>query len=101
MVEGFVISFFKVFLVKHTTTLDPDCIVVHRNDAKLSTIFFLFWFFQQVSPANLWGRTLRILVFNIDVNRKHRILGQTLLELADVDLSHGRLVSQWMLFELH
>lgn len=45
----------------------------------------------QVSPANLWGRTLRILVFNIDVNRKHRILGQTLLELADVDLSHGRL----------
>ena len=55
--------------------------------------FFLSIFFPQVSPANLWGRTLRILVYNIDVNRKHRILGQTLLELADVDLSQGRLVS--------
>ena len=47
----------------------------------------------QVSPCALWGRTLRILVFNIDVNRKHRIVGQTLLDLADVDLSQGKLVS--------
>ena len=47
----------------------------------------------QVSPQNLWGRILRILVYNIDVNRKHRVLGQTLLELVDVDLSQGRLVS--------
>jgi len=45
----------------------------------------------QVSPCALWGRTLRILVFNIDVNRKHRIVGQTLLDLADVDLSQGKL----------
>ena len=48
----------------------------------------------QVSPCALWGRTLRILVFNIDVNRKHRIVGQTLLDLADVDLSQGKLVSR-------
>ena len=41
----------------------------------------------------MWGRTLRILVFNIDNNRKHRIIGQTLLELADVDLTPGKLVS--------
>ena len=28
--------------MKHPTTPDPDCIVVHRNDAKLSSIFFSF-----------------------------------------------------------
>ena len=41
----------------------------------------------------MWGRILRILVYNIDVNRKHRILGQTLLDLADVDFFQGKLVS--------
>ena len=64
----------------------------------LGTYDFYLWIYSfyifQVSPCALWGRTLRILVFNIDVNRKHRIVGQTLLDLADVDLSQGKLVSR-------
>ncbi len=36
-------------------------------------------------------RTLRLLVYNIDVNRKHRVVGQTLLDLKDLDLSQGRM----------
>jgi hypothetical protein len=35
---------------------------------------------------------LRLLVFNIDVNRKHRGLGQSLLDIKDVNLTHGKLV---------
>ena len=46
----------------------------------------------QVSPQTLFERTLRILVYNIDVNRKHRIVGVSHLELKDVDLSQGKLV---------
>eukprot|EP00094_Tigriopus_californicus_P012895 TCALIF_12468-PA protein Name:"Similar to SYT15 Synaptotagmin-15 (Homo sapiens)" AED:0.03 eAED:0.03 QI:0/0.9/0.81/1/0.9/0.81/11/60/536 len=49
-------------------------------------------FVFQVSPQNLTPRTLRLLVFNIDVNRKHRVIGQTILELQDIDLNQGRLV---------
>ena len=61
----------------------------------ISICWFTYSFYIfQVSPCALWGRTLRILVFNIDVNRKHRIVGQTLLDLADVDLSQGKLVSR-------
>ena len=56
-------------------------------------VLHAFEHYFQVSPCALWGRTLRILVFNIDVNRKHRIVGQTLLDLAEVDLSQGKLVS--------
>ena len=64
---------------------------IHTYDFYL--LIYSFYIFQ-VSPCALWGRTLRILVFNIDVNRKHRIVGQTLLDLADVDLSQGKLVSR-------
>ncbi len=32
-------------------------------------------------------------MYNIDVNRKHRIIGQSLLDLADADLGQGKLVS--------
>jgi len=45
-----------------------------------------------VSPSNLVARSLRLVVYNIDVNRKHRPMGQTLVELADVDLCQGKLV---------
>ena len=46
----------------------------------------------QAPPLSLLERTLRILVYNVDVNRKHRVLGESRLELSDVDLSQGRLV---------
>lgn len=58
--------------------------------AELNPTFYENFVFQ-VSPRNLFERTLRLLVYNIDVNRKHRVVGQTLLELADVDLSQGKL----------
>lgn len=45
----------------------------------------------QVSPQSLFERTLRILVYNIDVNRKHRVVGVSHLELKDIDLNHGKL----------
>ena len=48
----------------------------------------------QAPPSSLLERTLRILVYNIDVNRKHRVLGESRLDLNDVDLSQGRLVSR-------
>ena len=47
----------------------------------------------QAPPSSLLERTLRILVYNIDVNRKHRVLGESRLDLNDVDLTQGRLVS--------
>jgi hypothetical protein len=37
-------------------------------------------------------RTLRLLVYNIDVNRKHRVIGQTMLDMKSMDLSSGKLV---------
>ena len=46
----------------------------------------------QVSPQSLFDRTLRILVYNIDVNRKHRVVGVSHLEIKDIDLTHGKLV---------
>ena len=48
----------------------------------------------QAPPSSLLERTLRILVYNIDVNRKHRVLGESRLDLNDVDLTQGRLVSR-------
>lgn len=45
----------------------------------------------QVSPQSLFDRTLRILVYNIDVNRKHRVVGVSHLEIKDIDLTHGKL----------
>ena len=44
----------------------------------------------------MFERTLRILVYNIDVNRKHRIVGVSHLELKDVDLSQGKLVRNFI-----
>ena len=48
-------------------------------------------FFFQASPLTIHTRTLRLLVYNIDVNRRHRIVGQTLLSMKDLDLSSGKL----------
>lgn len=73
----------------------------------------------QVSIVGVTSRTLRLLVFNIDVNRlaihfinqrlvwlvkqftfykldfrKHRGLGQSLLDIKDVNLTHGKLVKE-------
>ena len=47
----------------------------------------------KASPQSLFERTLRILVYNIDVNRKHRVVGVSHLELKDIDLTQGKLVS--------
>lgn len=58
--------------------------------AELNPTFFDSIVFQ-APPSSLLERTLRILVYNIDVNRKHRVLGESRLDLNDVDLTQGRL----------